>query len=578
MNYLSSSLSFLCLALGIQTTVFAQNHQHHQHCLFEHAIEAREAAYPGYTQAILQAQAEAARRGAANSSRSIIEIPLVVHVVWKEAEERLPECKVIEQVDILNEDFQRLNPDTANLRSIFHPVAGNPSVRFRLDSIIWQETDSLFYSGGFLPDPSAGDKVKRSSSGGSDGLDTERYANLWICNLGSGGILGFAYPPAGLSNWPAGANAPAPDLEGIVVDYRTVGRQGTVDIQGMSLQTQGRTASHELGHYLGLRHIWGDGLFAQLGIPNCTDDDGVADTPLSGTPSNFECDTTKNTCGAGDPGDLPDMIENYMDYASESCMNSFTQGQVQIMRGILLPGGQRDELANTPYLGPSRPENDAQPHAYQLQVDDMLCASSQSASTLHASPSVEPCQGQSEGNDIWFSFRATATEQVIEFSNLNNLAGAGTSLFFELFEGSCGDLQSLGPCQAASDIDATHSISNLSVGETYYFRVYSADASAHSFDICMRTPDGVVSTEIQAEQALRVYPNPSSGLFTLEFAQVGSAGSVRIFDALGRKIMQKQSIEDKQLLLDLSGQAAGVYYIQLEQGGKLYSQSIQLAP
>jgi hypothetical protein len=183
-------LALTATLFGLLGQVQAQHHS----CLFDHGVQQREEQSPGYRQAFYQEQRQAAQRGQQQRHlRSTYTIPVVVHVVWKDSVQRLNECKIIEQIDILNEDYQRLNADTGNLRSIFQSVAASPNIRFRLDSIIWKQSDTLFYSTGFLPDPTIGDKVKRNSSGGSNGLPHQQYLNIWICNLGPGGVLGFAY-------------------------------------------------------------------------------------------------------------------------------------------------------------------------------------------------------------------------------------------------------------------------------------------------------------------------------------------------------------------------------------------------
>jgi hypothetical protein len=204
------------------------------------------------------------------------------------------------------------------------------------------QTDASFevQISGELPD-----NVKQSSAGGSDAWDTEAYLNIWVCNIQPiaiggitlGQILGYAYPPAGLPNWPEGVAAPSPELDGVVIDYRAFGPNNPypISIPGLdsNLQIKGRTTVHEVGHYLGLRHIWGDG-GGIFGGNSCGEDDGIFDTPNTAGQSNFDCDTIRNTCiDAND--DLPDMIENFMDYAAETCMNSFTVGQTDIMRGVL---------------------------------------------------------------------------------------------------------------------------------------------------------------------------------------------------------------------------------------------------
>jgi hypothetical protein len=336
MKKLSTVLLF---ALGITHYTQAQ-HVHSHRCTYEHAIEAMEQQHPGYRDAVNQTFEEAKRIGSLQSAqqRNVYRIPVVVHVVWNDPAENIPLSQIQDQLNVLNEDYRRLNSDTANLRSIFQPVVGDPQIEFDLIQVVRVQTTEIFQP--TLQAPLV-DQVKRSADGGSDAWDTDAYLNLWVCNIRplnifgqESPILGYAYPPAGLSNWPANSNAPSPELDGVVIDYRAFGRGLTFPIQGGSIGIEGRTACHEVGHYLGLRHIWGDGQLASFGIPDCNVDDGVTDTPNQGLGSQFNCDPTQNTCTDAS-NDKPDMIENYMDYSEESCMNSFTQGQIAIMRGVL---------------------------------------------------------------------------------------------------------------------------------------------------------------------------------------------------------------------------------------------------
>ena len=128
--------------------------------------------------------------------------------------------------------------------------------------------------------------------------------------------------------------------DGVALDFRVIGRNNPnpVAIPGGvgNLVVRGRTACHEIGHYLGLRHIWGDG--GLLGPNDCNQSDGINDTPFASAQSPFDCDTTRNSCPKVETFynlDMPDLIENYMDYSSEDCMNMFTQGQVAMIQSVL---------------------------------------------------------------------------------------------------------------------------------------------------------------------------------------------------------------------------------------------------
>lgn len=354
--------------------VQAQLHYHGgTPCLYDHGVVMMDQQFPGYKDRVNQTFEEAKRLGSQNlDSRNVLTIPVVFHVVWKNAAENLPQAKIQEQLDVLNECYRRRNADTVNLRQFFVPIAGDPMIEFVLAGVERVQTTV-----DFEPDITGGlaDEVKQTSQGGSDAWDTDHYLNIWICDIKPitflgiplGEILGYAYPPAGLSNWPSGSSAPSPNLDGVVLDYLTIGRGTTLQMNTggptpVTLNVEGRTAVHEVGHYLGLRHIWGDG--GGLGGGNsCNADDGCNDTPNQGAQSEFNCDQTQNTCGSG-PQDSLDMIENFMDYSSELCQNSFTRDQIAIMRGVLagpragltqpVSVTQQNELAMEIYPNPNQ--------------------------------------------------------------------------------------------------------------------------------------------------------------------------------------------------------------------------------
>lgn len=332
--------TLLLLAVCGSFTITAQTFKK---CLSKEAIGYQDQLTPGYANNVNE-QFEIARQWAQNNdpTRSVYTIPVVFHIVYNTPEENLPDSVILNQLAGLNADYGRYNADTSNMRSEFQPVAGATQVQFILAGIDPNgnptsgitRTSSPTASFGsfniFFGDFTDVEKVKSTADGGIDAWDQTRYLNIWVCDMSINGqtlLLGYATPPANMPNWPVGS---APDLgDGVVLQYQILGSNNPNDLGIANYDVLGRTATHEIGHYLGLRHIWGDG--------DCTQDDGIDDTPDANDASQQDCDTSKNTCNADvvGLGDLHDMIENYMDYSAETCQNSFTRHQVDLMHGVL---------------------------------------------------------------------------------------------------------------------------------------------------------------------------------------------------------------------------------------------------
>jgi hypothetical protein len=336
---MKTKLFFLASILSLSTQAQQLNR-----CMSPEAIDYQNSLRPGYKELVEKQFQIAKKWSGQNKADAIYRIPVVVHVVYGTGDQNLPDSVIIDQIRVLNEDYGRLNPDTVNMRVDFEPVKGNPRIEFVLAQIDplgnptsgitrTSTTTETFGSFGLLTgDFSTLEAVKSTAEGGHDPWDQARYLNIWVCNMElpflGPALLGYATPPAGLPNWPVGQT---PDLiDGVVIQFQAFGSNNpnALDFGQGALDVRGRTCVHEVGHYLGLRHIWGDG--------DCTQQDGIDDTPNADNQSNQDCDFTKNTCVDIIAGtDLPDMVENYMDYSEETCQNSFTDGQVLLMHGVL---------------------------------------------------------------------------------------------------------------------------------------------------------------------------------------------------------------------------------------------------
>ena len=246
-----------------------------------------------------------------DEARAVITIPVVVHVVYRTATENISDAQIQSQIDVLNADFRRLNSDADNTWS----QAADVEVEFCLASVdpSGNATTGITRTSTTVTSHGTDNSVKFNSQGGKDAWPAGSYLNMWVCNIG-GSILGYA-------QFPGGAAA----TDGVVMDYRYFGTIGTATAPF----NLGRTATHEVGHWLNLRHIWGDG--------NCSVDDFVTDTPTSDAP-NYGCAIGHVSCSS------VDMVQNYMDYSDDACMNLFTAGQKTRMRALFAAGGARASL------------------------------------------------------------------------------------------------------------------------------------------------------------------------------------------------------------------------------------------
>ena len=266
-----------------------------------------QAAIEGMTRAFMRAGVDAMRSG-------IITLPVVVHVVFRTDAENISDAQIRTQIDVLNADFTAANPDLGNVPQPFVALIGNPQIRFKLAT---QAPDGSATNGITRTQTTrqsfgiTGDPVKFANTGGAPAWDTSRFLNLWVCSL-SGTLLGYAQFPGG----------PA-ETDGVVIRNTAFGTVGSA----RAPFNLGRTATHEVGHFLNLSHIWGEER-----IPNCNDTDFVADTPNQ-FGENVEKPTFPHiSCNNGPHGD---MFMNYMDYVDDDTMFMFTLDQVARMRATL---------------------------------------------------------------------------------------------------------------------------------------------------------------------------------------------------------------------------------------------------
>jgi Pregnancy-associated plasma protein-A len=243
----------------------------------------------------------------------LVKVPVVVNVVYRTAGENVSTSQIRSQVAVLNRDYAKRNKDRTKVPEPWKGLAGDVRIRFKLAKVTRTQTTRSSFS--------TDDGVKSAKNGGVPPLDPEKNLNLWVCAL-SNGILGYAQFPGG----------PA-ETDGVVIDYRAFGTTGTAEAPF----DLGRTATHEIGHYFNLRHIWAD-------TEDCSGSDYVADTPNAAGPNYGTPTFPSVSCGNGPNGD---MFMDYMDYVDDAAMFLFTAQQVLRMRTALdearpgLKGGAR---------------------------------------------------------------------------------------------------------------------------------------------------------------------------------------------------------------------------------------------
>lgn len=249
-----------------------------------------------------------------------ITIPVVVHVVWYNSTQNISDNQIFSQIQVLNEDFSRTNPDASNTPAAFQGVAANCDIQYCLATVDPNgnptngiERRQLSSNISF----NTNDNVKHFNTNGLDAWNVTQYLNLWVCNLG-GGLLGYGEFPTGSAS----------NTFGLVMGYFCFGSNNTSYGTFSSLTAPydgGRTSTHEIGHCFNLFHIWGDD------GGSCSGSDLCADTPNQGN-ENYGCPTYPSNASCSNGGD---MSMNYMDYTDDDCMNMFTANQKTRMLAVL---------------------------------------------------------------------------------------------------------------------------------------------------------------------------------------------------------------------------------------------------
>jgi hypothetical protein len=561
----------LLLALGSLGIAQAQVMPAHRECATMEVLDRQLAADPSLAtrlQAIdQQATAYAALRAASRatqktSSGIILTIPVVVHVLYNTAAQNISDAQVQSQIDVLNADYHKLNSDVGGVPNAFAGLVGDAGVQFVLakQDPSGKATTGIIHKNTIATSFDSSDKMKYSSSGGDDAWPAGSYLNLWCCNLG-GGLLGYA-------QFPGGAAA----TDGVAILYSAFGTGGSA----VAPYNLGRTATHEVGHWLNLRHIWGD---ARCG------NDQVSDTPTQQT-SNYGCPTFPHiTCSNGASGD---MFMNYMDYTDDACMYMFSSGQGDRMDAMFSSGGARASLHNsvggfapgtsptpapTPTPTPSVAYCPSQGNSAAQFIDYVQLGSISRSSGADggyyngtaSSTSVAPGSNQTISFSAGFANKAY-TEYFDVYADWNqdgDFADAGETLLTTT--GSSAKTTRTGtftvPATASpgstrlrvvmSSASATNSCGTYSGGETEDYTI---------------TVSGVAARSANTAVVYSIYPNPATDVLSIQRpASVDAAAtlSVHVYDLRGAEV-QGLTLADDQLRIGTLSQ--GVYLLTIGDG------------
>ena len=309
-------LFLVLLILSFVSVTFAQNHRT---CGTMSSLKSQQDQDPLLKSKMTQIELEAAKwikKHGKDQQKGIITIPVVVHVIYKFNVQNISVAQIKSQIEILNQDYHKMNADTINTPNLFKGLAADIEIEF---CFARQRPDGGWTNGITRTKTTKTvfdlyqNDAKYTAQGGYDAWDRDKYFNIWVVPSikagASSGILGYAQLPGGSAA-----------TDGVVVGYLYFGNIGTAQ----SPYDKGRTLTHETGHWLNLYHIWGDDGNA------CSGSDQVQDTPNQAS-ENYGCPTfPSSSCS-----NTSDMFMNYMDYTNDACMNMFTLGQKQRMLAVM---------------------------------------------------------------------------------------------------------------------------------------------------------------------------------------------------------------------------------------------------
>ena len=574
-----------------------------QKCGHDYLIQQQEIKTPGYVEEvqnyIQNVLPQISQNAGSRDLPVIIKIPVAVHIIHTGetlgSGKNIPDDRIYSQIDILNNDFRRMNSDASQTPSQYLSIAADVEIEFCLaktDPFGNTTTGITRHQYGAIPSINYIETVVKPSTTWNPDL----YLNIWSISLPSGDLLGYSFLPT--------QTMVGSDADGVVVNYLNFGY--------LNGSNKGRTTVHEVGHYLGLLHIWGSD--DSNGNPiGCNSDDGIADTP-NATSAYYGCPTQGSSCSSSD------MYMNFMDYTDDYCMNLFTQGQKNVMKSVL--NGIRSDLANN---GNSQCQN----NCFNVSVGpfEMGFESSQSFNGWqieNANSDNTTWQFAQQTNIDWGPYNGDG--MAIYFWNQDGVttaddylftpcfqikenhayrllfnyacAGSGNEVFSERLEvgfsneQTSADFYNLGTDWIMDPINNAYPDYNI---KTFIFQSTAntttsvgfhviSDADKYALqidDIKIEDLGSTVSNHhIENGSSISVYPNPTTGIFAVEvdLKQSEKVLEFVLYDMLGRLVETRllNDVSTDQINFDLSGKEPGMYILNLNGEHVQHSQKILL--
>jgi hypothetical protein len=539
----------------------------------------------------------------------LITIPVVVHIVYNSAAENLSDARIQSQIAVLNQDFRRLNADASNTPAAFAGLAIDAEIEFCLatkDPSGNTTTGITRTSTSVTSFDINSDNIKFTSQGGKDAWPSNKYLNIWVGDI-TGGILGYATPPG---VFPA-------NQDGVVIGYQYFGTAGA-----SAPYNKGRTTTHEVGHWLNLKHIWGD-------ESGCTGTDNVTDTPNQAG-ENYSCPSFPKTdaCSPSSPGV---MFMNYMDYVDDNCMNMFTAGQKTRMHATIngtraslftstgcsgsgggggggnsscdtlsnWTSGDQAVLYTVPnnggYIGGHNTYQDISKAErftnvgtnkqvtkvmYLFGVAGGYNASSKISATVWNESGGFPSAELGTKDVLVSSFAADVTNQAYTIVTFNTPIAVSNTFYagIELYYAPSTIAVSL---YSSTDGNQTPPTAFEQFQNGTWYRVdntnsWQLDISWAVFPIVCDLTLGTES--VAGLEQLKIYPNPTDGVVHVLFPDVNTS-AIRVFDMMGRVIKNSSITPNESFTysIDLSGEPNGIYFIEATQRGKTITQKVVLS-